>query len=315
MDTGWPTPFNLMNGISLAIISFVGLESISHAAEETHRPASIIPRTSIALILTILIFALAYSNLALGMTPWHPLAPDAHGVVQPFYQFLGTAENSDKAVAIIAQNIPYFGLVAGLYVPILGSILLLISSNSGVFGASRIAYSMSQFRLLPSIFEKIDKKYRTPVVATVVFSLVAAKAKFESVIKLDPKNATAIGYLNAIAAKEAQANSGSQEKQLAKLIMPKVDFKEASLKATLDFLKQSVTKLSDGKQAVNFVVQLPETQANAPVTLSLTYVPFTEVLKYLGSLAGVSFTYDRYAITVRPAGPTAQATTAPAPGQ
>jgi hypothetical protein len=145
--------------------------------------------------------------------------------------------------------------------------------------------------------------------------LVAAKAKFESVIKLDPKNATAIGYLNAIAAKEAQANSGSQEKQLAKLIMPKVDFKEASLKATLDFLKQSVTKLSDGKQAVNFVVQLPETQANAPVTLSLTNVPFTEVLKYLGSLAGVSFTYDRYAITVRPAGPTAQATTAPAPGQ
>ena len=66
MQTGWPNPFNLMNGISLAIISFVGLESISHAAEETHRPSSIIPRTSLALILTILIFALAYSNLALG---------------------------------------------------------------------------------------------------------------------------------------------------------------------------------------------------------------------------------------------------------
>jgi APA family basic amino acid/polyamine antiporter len=125
------------------------------------------------LILTILIFALAYSNLALGMTPWHPLAPDAHGVVQPFYQFLGTAANNDKAVAILAQNIPFFGFIAGLYVPVLGSILLLISSNSGVFGASRIAYSMSQFRLLPSIFEKISKKYRTPVIATVVFSGVA----------------------------------------------------------------------------------------------------------------------------------------------
>jgi APA family basic amino acid/polyamine antiporter len=173
MQTGWPTPFNLMNGISLAIISFVGLESISHAAEETHRPASIIPRTSIALILTILIFALAYSNLALGMTPWHPVPPDAHGVVQPFYAFLGTAANNDKAVAILAQNIPFFGWIAGIYVPVLGSILLLISSNSGVFGASRIAYSMSQFRLLPSVFEKVDKKYRTPVVATVVFSAVA----------------------------------------------------------------------------------------------------------------------------------------------
>ena len=175
MKTGWPDSFQLMNGISLAIISFVGLESISHAAEETHRPASIIPRTSIALILTILIFALAYSNLALGMTPWHTniLPVDAHGVQQPFYAFLGSAANNDKAVAVIAQQIPYFGLIAGIYVPILGAILLLISSNSGVFGASRIAYSMSQFRLLPSIFEKIDKKFRTPVVATVVFSCVA----------------------------------------------------------------------------------------------------------------------------------------------
>ena len=145
--------------------------------------------------------------------------------------------------------------------------------------------------------------------------LVAAKAKFESVAKLDPKNATALGYLKQIAAKEAQASSGSQEKQLAKLIMPKVEFKDATLTATLDFLRQSVSKLSDGKQAVNFVVQLPEGQANMPVTLSLTNVPFTEVLKYLGTLAGVSFTYDRYAIMVRPVAPTAQTKTAPAPGQ
>ena len=144
--------------------------------------------------------------------------------------------------------------------------------------------------------------------------LVAAKAKFESVNKLDPKNQTAIGYLKMIAAREAQGNV-SQEKQLAKVIMPKVDFKEASLKAALDYLKQSVDKITEGKQAVNFVVQLPETQVNTPVTLSLSNVPFTEVLKYIGSLAGVSFTYDRYAITVRPAAPTAQTTTAPTPGQ
>ena len=81
MQTAWPTPFNLMNGVSLAIISFVGLESIAQAAQETQRPASVIPRTSISLILTILIFALAYSNLALGMHPWHPLPLDKDGHV------------------------------------------------------------------------------------------------------------------------------------------------------------------------------------------------------------------------------------------
>ena len=73
MQVHWPTTYELMLGISLSIISFVGLESISQAAQETQRPASIIPRTSVALILTILIFALAYSNLALGMQPWHPI--------------------------------------------------------------------------------------------------------------------------------------------------------------------------------------------------------------------------------------------------
>ncbi|MGH7714410.1 MAG: APC family permease, partial [Vulcanimicrobiaceae bacterium] len=170
MQVGWPTSFQLMNGISLAIISFVGLESISHAAEETQRPASIIPRTSIALILTILIFALSYSNLALGMQPWHTPA-GAEG--QPFWHYLGTPENADKAVAIMSANIPLFGLLASVYVPLLGAILLLISSNSGVFGSSRIAYSMSQSRLLPTIFERVHPRYRTPVVSIIAFSAIA----------------------------------------------------------------------------------------------------------------------------------------------
>lgn len=170
MQVGWPTAFQLMNGISLAIISFVGLESISQAAEETYRPSNIIPRTSIALILTILIFALAYSNLALGMQPWHANAV-AHG--QMFWQTLGTAEHSDKAVAIIAQNIPVFGYLAALYVPVLGAVLLLISSNSGVFGSSRIAYSMSQSGLLPSIFRTIHPRYRTPAISIVTFTGLA----------------------------------------------------------------------------------------------------------------------------------------------
>lgn len=169
MQFNWPSTLELMNGTSLAIISFVGLESISQAAEETQRPASIIPRTSISLILTILIFALAYSNLALGMQPWHPIPPDAHGNPQPFYAYLGNADNNDKAVAVLASNIPYFGALASLYVPILGAVLLLISSNAGVFGASRIAYAMSRARLLPSIFERVHPKFRTPAVAIAAF--------------------------------------------------------------------------------------------------------------------------------------------------
>ena len=169
MTVDWPTPFNLMNGTSLAIISFVGLESISQAAQETQKPASVIPRTSISLILTILIFALAYSNLALGLQPWTPIPPDVHGHAQALWQYLGSEENNGAAVQVLASLIPYYGALAALYVPLLGAILLLISSNSGVFGSSRIAYAMSKSQLLPSLFQKVHPKFRTPAVSIGVF--------------------------------------------------------------------------------------------------------------------------------------------------
>jgi basic amino acid/polyamine antiporter, APA family len=173
MQTSWPSPFDLMKGISLAIVSFVGLESISQAAEETQRPASIIPRTSTALILTILIFALSYANLALGMHTWHPIPLDAHGHPQMLWQWLGNNENNGKAVALIARQVPYWGAIAAFYVPVLGAVLLLISSNSGVFGSSRIAYAMAASSLLPSLFQRIHPRFRTPVVSLVAFTGVA----------------------------------------------------------------------------------------------------------------------------------------------
>ena len=168
MTAHWPSTSNLLLGTSLAIISFVGLESISQAAEETYKPSRVIPRTSVALILTILIFAVSYSNLVLGM-------PDVHTGTgaTPMYAFLGNAQNNDKAVAVLAGFIPVLGTVFKLYVPLLGAFLIMISSNSGVYGASRIAYSMGNFGLLPSMFKTTHPKTRTPVISILVFSGVA----------------------------------------------------------------------------------------------------------------------------------------------
>lgn len=187
MQTSWPTPFEFMKGISLAIVSFVGLESISQAAEETQRPASIIPRTSTALILTILIFALSYANLALGMHTWHPIPLDAQGHAQMLWQWLGNNDNNGKAVALIAQEVPYWGAIAAVYVPVLGAILLLISANSGVFGSSRIAYAMSKGGLLPSVFERVHPRFRTPSVSLLVFtSLALLEVTFAALPSLSP---------------------------------------------------------------------------------------------------------------------------------
>jgi APA family basic amino acid/polyamine antiporter len=146
----------------------------------------------VALILTILIFALAYSNLALGMHTWHALPLDAHGHAQMLWQYLGNDQNNGRAVALLAAQVPYFGALAALYVPILGSILLLISANSGVFGSSRIAYAMSKGTLLPSTFQRVHPKFRTPVVSLVAFSGIALlELVFAAIPSLD-HNAAAI---------------------------------------------------------------------------------------------------------------------------
>ena len=140
-------------GTSLAIISFVGLESISQVAQETRRPATIIPRTSIGLILSVLLFAIAFSVLAVGMVD-----------TQAFKGHEG------DPVRLLAQNIPIIGVVAAPLTALIGGIVVYISANSGVVSVSRLTYSMSQFQLLPAWFSKVNPRYRTPARTIAVFS-------------------------------------------------------------------------------------------------------------------------------------------------
>ena len=50
--------------------------------------------------------------------------------------------------------------------------MLLISANTGVMGASRLTFCMSQFKLIPSWFNKIHQIFRTPARTIVIFSTV-----------------------------------------------------------------------------------------------------------------------------------------------
>src|SRR6202521_1545941 len=111
-------------GSSLAIIAFVGLETISQVAQETRRPATIIPRTSI-------------------------------GLVKPtdFYGHEG------DPVSLIAAHIPIIGVVAAPLTALIGFLIVFISANSGVVSSSRLSYSMSQFDLLPHWFAQVNKRF------------------------------------------------------------------------------------------------------------------------------------------------------------
>ena len=168
----------LLLGTSLAIISFVGLESISQAAQETERPTAVIPRTSVALILTILAYAIALSNLALGMIPWQSYDPGSVGAA--FCHHLSAAacvdihkQHESAPMVWLAQNLPTIGVYLVPAIAVLGTSLLLISSNSGVYGSSRIVYAMARNDLMPRFFTRVDPRFNTPIVALAVFCLIA----------------------------------------------------------------------------------------------------------------------------------------------
>jgi APA family basic amino acid/polyamine antiporter len=179
--TQQPSLNQFMYGTSLAIISFVGLESISQAAQETRRPATIIPRTSIALIFTIFLSAISFSTLGLGILDWQVLA-----------------EHQANPVARLAEAIPYIGIIAGPFTAVMGAIILFISSNTGVMGASRLTFCMSQFNLISKWFDYVHPKFKTPIRTIIVFSFVAVIEL--TVAFLTPKALGTLGNMYAFGA-------------------------------------------------------------------------------------------------------------------
>ncbi len=149
----FPPMDKFLYGMSLAIVAYVGIETISQAAEETVRPASIIPRTSITLAFSILIYALAFSVLGVGSVGWKPLA-----------------DHMKDPIAYLARFLPIIGPVAGPFTAILAFTLLYASANTGVMGYSRLTHSMSNLRILPEWFGAVHPRYRTPYRTILVFS-------------------------------------------------------------------------------------------------------------------------------------------------
>ena len=127
-----------------------------------------------------------------------------------------------------------------------------------------------------------------------------ARQKFQTVLELDPANIGAKNYLRMIAAQQKTDGNGQLEAQLKSLVLPKVEFKDATFGSALEYLKQQAAKQSAGKIKVSFVVQLaPEFAETQRVSLNLADIPFTEALHYLGELAGVDFKIEQYAVIVK----------------
>lgn len=134
--------------------------------------------------------------------------------------------------------------------------------------------------------------------------LTAAKRHFERVYELEPRNTVAIAYLRRIKMAQGKTTGAlpQREKELAAMVLPKVEFCQVSLGDVLESLRQQCARLHPESAPVSFV--LPEAaMASTPITLSLANVPLTEALRYAAELARAKVAYEPYAIVIRPASP------------
>lgn len=148
---------NFVYGITLAMTSFIGIESIAQAAEETRRPQRWIPRANKLSIVAVIVFAVGLSILSMGIMPWQDLA----------------AAQTDP-MAAIASRIPYIGHLLAPIVALTGFTICYVSTNTGVIGASRVVFSMGRFGLVPAWFYRVHKRFRTPIRTIAVFGLIGA---------------------------------------------------------------------------------------------------------------------------------------------
>jgi len=146
---------NFIYGVTLAMSSFIGIESIAQAAEETRNPWKYLPRAFKLSIVSIILFTLLFSVLGLGVLGWNGLA---NSVYSP--------------IAAISERIPLIGTYFSIAVALIAFLITVVSTNTGVIGVSRVVYSMSRFNLIPKVFSRLHRKRATPYVSIIFFGLI-----------------------------------------------------------------------------------------------------------------------------------------------
>ena len=142
---GWP---GILTGGSIIFFTYIGFDSVSTAAEECKQPKRDLPIGIIATLVICTILYIAVVVVLTGLVRWETLLDDAAPVV-----------NTLKKLGF--RNIQLIVL--------LGALTGMISSLL-VFqlGQARVWFAMSRDGLLPKVFSRVHKRFRTPDFSTIV---------------------------------------------------------------------------------------------------------------------------------------------------
>jgi APA family basic amino acid/polyamine antiporter len=166
-----PTWGDFALGVAVGMIAYTGIETLSNMSEEAREAERTVPTAIGFVLMAVLTLFLLIPLVALSAMP----VTEVNG---QFTTELATTY-ADNPMLGIVDNL---GLNGGLtdalrvYVGLLAGVILIIATNAGLIGLSRLTFSMGQYRQLPQVLRAIHPRFKTPYVAIIVFGTVSAVA-------------------------------------------------------------------------------------------------------------------------------------------
>ncbi len=163
-----PRVDDFLIAIPVGMVAFTGIDTISNMAEEARDYGKTIPRAMGGVVVAVMAISLTLPAVALSAMPVENgttllAVPSGEG---------GYAENPILGV-VREMGLGSVTAAAEFYVGILAATILLVATNAGLIGLSRLSYSMGQYRQLPEQLRQLHPRFRTPYVAIGIFSLIA----------------------------------------------------------------------------------------------------------------------------------------------
>src|SRR5205807_1889868 len=178
---GWALSLDYIFALSVAMVAYTGIETVSNMAEEAKDPGHDVPRSVNLVLVAVLGVYAGISVVALSALPViHHAAGYSPALSESFHHAgyataLGGHFENDPVLGIV-ERLGLHGVllsVAKAYVGVLAATILLIATNAGLIGISRLSWSLAEHRQLPTLFSQLHPSFRTPWFTIVFFSLLA----------------------------------------------------------------------------------------------------------------------------------------------
>jgi APA family basic amino acid/polyamine antiporter len=159
-----PSWTDLIFALTVAAISFTGLESAAGLAGEVRISSGQLKRLVGSGTATVVVLYVGIALVAVTAFPVH----DGH-------TDLATRFLNDPVVGVVGQMKPHWLAETLRYVVAgLGALTLVAAANSAMLGLSRLAYSLSTNRQIPTGLGRLHPQRSTPFVLIILAGIVAA---------------------------------------------------------------------------------------------------------------------------------------------